>query len=98
MNQYYVYILLCENGAYYTGYTSDLNRRLKEHEQGSGKCKFTRSFRPICLVQHWLIQGDKKAAMRVERLIKKLAREEKDHLIANPHLLDTKSLIINFCQ
>jgi putative endonuclease len=89
-DEYFVYILLCENGSYYTGYTSDLNRRLKEHAKGSLKCKYTRSFKPLRLAQHWIIPGDKRIAMKMERYIKGLSRDEKEKLIANPDLLEIK--------
>ena len=42
---YWVYILNCENGAFYTGYTTDLIRRYHEHLEGSSK--YTRSFKPL---------------------------------------------------
>jgi len=33
---YYVYVILCENGAYYTGYTKNVESRVKQHKQGRG--------------------------------------------------------------
>ncbi|VVC77197.1 hypothetical protein AQUSIP_25240 [Aquicella siphonis] len=83
----YVYILLCENGAYYTGYTTNLARRLKEHAAGTLKCKFTRSFKPLRIVQCWRIAAGKSGAMQVERHIKTLSRQEKQNLIAFPEML-----------
>lgn len=83
----YVYILLCTNGAYYTGYTTDLARRLNEHFKGTKKCKFTRSFKPLQLACCWRIPGGKSDAMRVERHIKKLDKHEKKSLAASPELL-----------
>ena len=44
MTKHYVYILECNNGALYTGYTTDIERRYQEHVEGSPKCKYTRSF------------------------------------------------------
>lgn len=85
--QYFVYILLCENGSYYTGYTSDLERRFKEHVEGSDKCKFTRSFKPLQIEQYWKIDGGKSMAMKVERRIKKLSKAEKRRLILHPESL-----------
>lgn len=84
---YWVYILHCENDSYYTGYTVDLKRRYQEHLAGSAKCKYTRSFKPICLAQSWQIKGDKVLALRVERYIKRLTKLEKKHLIQQPELL-----------
>ena len=86
-NQFFVYILICSNGSYYTGYTSDLNRRFNEHQNGKAKCKFTRSFKPLQIAQHWIIDDGKKMAMKAERLIKKLSRKKKEQLILHPDQL-----------
>jgi putative endonuclease len=83
----FVYILLCENGAYYTGYTTDLERRYQEHVQGSPKCKFTQSFKPVKIAQSWKIHGDKSIAMQIERFIKKLSKEKKEQIILFPEKL-----------
>ena len=84
---YWVYILLCSNNTYYTGYTNNLDKRYQSHVDGTGKCKYTRSFKPICIAQSWKINGDKAQAMRLERNIKKLTRGEKEQLIADPSSL-----------
>lgn len=81
---YWVYILHCENGNYYTGYTTDLARRFDEHVQGTGKCKYTRSFKPLSIAQSWKIESSKSTAMKIERFIKKLTKEEKRKLILSP--------------
>ncbi len=87
MNKFYwVYILLCKNGAYYAGYTTDLERRFQEHLAGTAKCKYTRSFKPIKIVQSWQV-NDSGAAKRLERYIKKLNKKEKEQLILSPELL-----------
>lgn len=87
---YFVYILHCINGAYYTGYTSDLIRRFQEHCEGTGKCKFTRSFKPLEIAQFWQILGDKGQAMQIERFIKRLTREAKIKLISQPEAISEK--------
>lgn len=84
---YWVYILLCSNQTYYTGYTNHLSKRYQSHLSGTGKCKYTRSFKPIAMVQSWKIQGEKAEAMRVERHIKTLTRKEKEAVIGNPSSL-----------
>ena len=84
---YWVYILICDNNSYYTGYTNDLAKRYQSHLSGRGKCKYTRSFRPIGIAQCWKINGDKAMAMMVERTIKKLSRSEKEKIIAQPSTL-----------
>jgi putative endonuclease len=82
---YWVYILVCENNSLYTGYTRDLLRRYADHLQG--KCKYTRSFKPLAIAQAWKISGTKGNAMRIENFIKKLSATQKKHLIVNPENL-----------
>lgn len=83
---YSVYILHCDNNSYYTGYTTDLSKRYASHLNGTG-AKYTRSFKPLCIAQHWEMAGDKALAMRIERAIKKLSRADKEKIIADPDLL-----------
>lgn len=83
-NNYWVYILRCENNTYYTGYTNDLIKRYQSHVNGTGKCKYTRSFKPIEIAQAWEIHGSRALAMQIERKIKKLSRAEKEKIIENP--------------
>ena len=86
---YWVYILLCENNTYYTGYTNHLEKRYLSHVEGTGGCKYTRSFKPICIAQSWAIEGGKAKAMKIEREIKKLSRAAKEQLIHDPSLIKT---------
>lgn len=90
---YWVYILLCKNNTYYTGYTKDLDKRYQSHVSGTGKCKYTRSFKPIGIAQSWKINGDKAVAMKIERYIKTLSRSEKERIIAHPSMLLTDFII-----
>jgi putative endonuclease len=83
MADYWIYILHCKNDTYYTGYTTNIHDRYQAHLNGSSKCKYTRSFKPIRIAQCWLIDGDKSLAMKIERFIKKLSRAEKIKLILN---------------
>ena len=82
---YWVYILLCANNSLYTGYTTAMGRRYADHV--AGKCKYTRSFKPVAIARAWRVCGTKSQAMHVERYIKKLARPEKESLILRPGLL-----------
>jgi putative endonuclease len=84
----YVYMLLCENGAYYTGYTTHIERRYQQHVNGTAKCKFTQSFKPIKLAQRWEIHGDKSVALKIEKFIKGLSKTEKEHIIQFPEELE----------
>ena len=94
---YWIYILLCNNNTYYTGYTNDLAKRYKSHVSGTGKCKYTRSFKPLCIAQCWKISGEKSFAMQIERYIKNLSRKEKERIIAHPSTLATALRIKTAC-
>ncbi len=84
---YWVYILYCENDSYYTGYTVDLEKRYLAHLNGTGKCKYTQSFKPQYLAQSWQVNGSRALAMQLERRIKNMTRAEKEQLIADPQRL-----------
>lgn len=82
----FVYILECADKTLYTGYTNDLQKRLKAHNDGKG-AKYTKSRLPVKMVYHESFE-DKESAMKREWFIKhKLTREEKLNLIK---LQDTK--------
>lgn len=81
---YFVYILECRDGKYYTGYTADIDKRIKQHFSGKGGAKFTRGFPPLKLLALWQICGSKGDAMRVEAFIKSGTREDKKKLITEP--------------
>lgn len=80
---YWVYILLCSNQSYYTGYTNNLEKRFQDHLAGKAS-KYTRSFKPIAIAQSWKIRGTKSKAMRLELYIKTLPKIKKEELICNP--------------
>ena len=81
--QAYTYILKCSDNTLYTGWTTDLKKRLKTHNQGKG-AKYTRSRLPVTLV-YYEIFSTKKEAMSRESAIKKLSRPQKERLIhSNP--------------
>lgn len=78
--KYYAYILECQDGTYYTGYTSGLEKRIKLHNSGRG-AKYTRDRRPVKLV--WCKEYKYfKKAFSEERRIKTLTREKKDKLVS----------------
>ncbi len=76
-----VYILRCADGSLYTGWTNDVEARIKAHNEGRGGAKYTRSRRPVTLV-YWEDCGTKEQAMSREWHIKHLPREQKLALIA----------------
>lgn len=75
----YVYILECSGGRLYTGWTNDLEKRVKTHKDGKG-AKFTKANLPVELV-YFEIFNTKSEAMKRECEIKKLKREKKLELI-----------------
>ncbi|MFA5384869.1 MAG: GIY-YIG nuclease family protein [Eubacteriales bacterium] len=77
----YTYILQCVDGSYYTGWTTDLDDRLKAHNDGKG-ARYTRSRLPVQLV-YWEVHPDRSAAQRREAMIRKLKKNEKIELIGN---------------
>ncbi len=76
---FYCYILECADGTFYTGWTTDPQRRVKTHNRGTG-ARYTRARRPVVLV-YVELQADRKEAMRRELQIKKLDRGHKKALI-----------------
>lgn len=77
----FVYIVECADQTLYTGWTTDLNRRLKVHNAGRG-ARYTRDRRPVRLVYAEEV-ADRRAALRRERTIKQMNRSQKLQLIQN---------------
>jgi putative endonuclease len=71
----YCYIVECADGTFYTGWTTDPERRIKTHNAGRG-AKYTRIRRPVKLV-YVEEQPDRATAMKRERAIKALPRNKK---------------------
>ena len=80
-SSWYLYILRCKDDTFYTGITTDVEKRLEAHRTGKG-AKYTRGRCPLELVYREEC-GDHSIALRREWEIKKLHREEKEILIAN---------------
>ena len=76
---HYTYILKCKDNTYYTGYTTDVEKRVKAHNEGKG-AKYTRGRGPVELV-YYEEHMEKQAAMRREWEIKQLSRNEKEKII-----------------
>ena len=76
---YYVYILRCKDGSYYTGHAKDVEKRFEMHKKGRG-AKYTRVHEPEKLVytEEFESRGD---AMRRERRIKTLSHNKKHQII-----------------
>jgi predicted GIY-YIG superfamily endonuclease len=76
---WFVYIVRCDDGTFYTGITKDVVRRCRQHNEGSAS-RYTRSRRPLRLV-YQEAQPDQGSALRREAAIKALSRREKQTLI-----------------
>ena len=78
---YYVYILRCKDGSYYTGHAKDVEKRFEMHKKGRG-AKYTRMHEPEKLVytEEFESRGE---AMKRERRIKTLSHNKKQQLINN---------------
>jgi len=77
---YFVYILICSDGSFYTGITSDIEKRLKQHNGIlKGGSIYTRSRRPVKLIyfEEYKTRSD---ALKREYEIKKLSHKEKSFL------------------
>ncbi|MED1785595.1 GIY-YIG nuclease family protein [Brevibacillus fortis] len=76
---HYVYILSCADGTLYTGYTTELVRRLATHNEGKG-AKYTRGRGPVELL-YWEEGADRSWGLKREESIKRLSRKKKEELI-----------------
>jgi putative endonuclease len=76
---YFVYILQCCDGSYYTGYTNNLKERTRQHLNGTG-ARYTKAHKPdrIAYVENYETRSQ---AMKREREIKKLSHQKKLDLI-----------------
>lgn len=77
----FVYMLRCADDTLYTGWTTDLQKRLAMHNEGKAS-KCTRARRPVQLV-YFEECADKSAALKREMAIKKLDRKQKEILVAS---------------
>ncbi|MBZ2147172.1 GIY-YIG nuclease family protein [Streptococcus gordonii] len=71
----YMYVLECADGTLYTGYSTDVKKRLAVHNAGKG-AKYTRARLPVKLLYHEEYP-DKSSAMSAEALFKQKTRQEK---------------------
>ena len=80
MKQWYVYIVECADGSLYTGITTDVKRRILEHNYSFKSAKYTRSRRPVTLVWSKEVSNRSEASIEEAR-IKRLSRKLKLELI-----------------
>jgi len=77
-NKHYIYIVECADGTFYTGYTTDVEPRLEEHNSGVG-AKYTRGRYPVKLKYQESFKSRSRAQKR-EYQIKQLPRRKKEEL------------------
>jgi len=78
-SDWYVYVLICSDGSLYTGVTTDVSRRLCQHNNGKG-AKYTRGRSPARVVAAWGPFG-KSLSHSLENKIKSLSRKQKDKAV-----------------
>lgn len=83
-NMNYTYILKCNDGTLYTGWTNDLEKRVDAHNRGKG-AKYTKARRPVTLAYYETF-ATKEEAMRREYAIKQLPRAEKMKLLLSEQI------------
>jgi putative endonuclease len=76
---YYVYIIICEDGSFYTGYTKNVDSRMRLHKNGKG-ARYTRIHKPRKLVYTEEFRT-RTEAMKRERKIKKMQHRQKQRLV-----------------
>jgi putative endonuclease len=76
---YSTYILLCQDGSYYTGSTNDIKKRFKEHLAGKG-ARYTKSHKPVKIIYKEKF-ATKSEALKREAEIKKWPKKRKERLV-----------------
>ena len=85
---YYTYMIRCKDNSLYTGITTDLERRLREHkEKGEKTAKYTLTHSAIKIEIAWEAEN-RVLASKLEFYIKKLTKKQKENLIKDSELLD----------
>ncbi|MFS0577361.1 GIY-YIG nuclease family protein [Sporosarcina sp. 179-K 3D1 HS] len=85
-NEHIFYVLECKDGSYYAGYTNDLERRIRVHNEGKG-AKYTRARKPVRCIYSETFKS-KREAMQAEYRFKQLRREAKERYIGKDGELD----------
>ena len=80
-SSYYVYMVECSDGTYYTGITTDIKRRIEEHNTSEKGAKYTRTRRPVRLVYSEEYPDRSSASKREWEIKNKFTRAEKKKLL-----------------
>ncbi len=84
---WYLYVLRCNDDTLYTGITTDIDRRVKEHNTSSKGARYTRSRRPVSVVYSTEF-SDRSSAQKAEISFKKMSRLKKLNVIELFHFTD----------
>lgn len=79
MQKWFVYLLTCADSSYYCGITTNIERRLAQHNAGTAS-KYTRSRLPVALLNYTTVDS-KSEALKLELLIKKTPRSKKPSML-----------------
>jgi putative endonuclease len=80
VKKWFLYVLRCSDGTLYTGVTTDVSRRLNEHNASKRGSRYTRSRRPVELV-YWVDFENQSTAQIAEYNFKQMTREQKEKVI-----------------
>ena len=78
--QWYMYVLRCSDQSLYTGITTDVQRRVKEHNTSKKGARYTRARRPCALLIQWQYD-DQSQASKAEYFFKKYSKSKKENAI-----------------
>ena len=78
--EWFLYVLKCNDGTLYTGVTTNIQRRLKEHNTSSRGAKYTKARRPVEVI-YWKSFKNQSSAQKAEYKFKQLTREQKEKMI-----------------
>jgi putative endonuclease len=87
-NKHFLYVLECSDATYYTGYTTNLERRIKQHNDGKG-AKYTRGRVPVKCIYNEEFPS-KSDALKAEYAFKRLNRENKERYMREGKTNDKK--------
>ena len=79
--KWFLYVLQCSDGTYYTGVTTNVDRRLTEHNTSKRGSKYTKSRRPVKLI-YSLEYENRSSAQKAEHKFKNLTRKQKQKIIS----------------
>jgi putative endonuclease len=79
-SDWYFYVLRCNDESFYAGITTDVTRRLNEHNNSNKAAKYTRVRRPLSLVLCWRCES-RSEAQRIEYKFKRLRRKQKEKVL-----------------